>query len=560
MIRRLKLFWKLSLIAMLIPISIGVGMLVSLHGTRKLKSEYDKLYGIMLIPLMELDEANTRREALVGGLRELTRPDLTPERRMLLSQQIRENDRAMAAALAQYRKEWLTTLSADFTASLEALGLQMEGSEAVKLFEWSYDAYVPLRDQLLEGTPVEMAGFDTQLANMKAAMSSLVAINRKFADLSNTSAQAALERMLSQLQQTGLLLSLAGIGVAWGLSRLIVRPLESLTRLISRVSRGEFETLKDEAWEQPDPHARDEVGTLLRTAWDMVGSTERMAVAASAIAEGDLTVRIEPRSEKDVLGTALSHMVTRLTQSISEVRSGAHELVGASSEVSSFSQRVVHIATEQGMAVADISAGLVRGLGYSATQAAEHCRQLEQMALQGAQDAESSSQVVFQAVAAMKDLASKVSIIEELASQTNLLALSATIEATRAGEHGRGFAVVAREVRKLAERSQTAAQGLGELAASSMELAERSGQLLRELVPSIRKTTVLAQQMAEISRFYAASMSNMGGAMDHLGSLAEDTAKASVELAAAAGQLASSAKALQQLTAFFHMEQGAGPT
>src|SRR5207237_3705876 len=116
-------------------------------------------------------------------------------------------------------------------------------------------------------------------------------------------------------------------------------------------------------------------------------------------------------------------------------------------------------------------------------------------------------------VEAMKAIDQKISIIEEIAYQTNLLALNAAIEAARAGEHGKGFAVVATEVRKLAERSQTAAQEISGLAGSSVKIAERSGQLLNELLPSIRKTSELVQDVTAASSEQAGGVGQMNRAM-----------------------------------------------
>ncbi|HEX8698948.1 MAG TPA: methyl-accepting chemotaxis protein [Myxococcaceae bacterium] len=548
MIRRLKLFWKLSLIALLIPLAVGVGMFVSLQETGKLKYEYDNLYGFMLIPIMALDEANTRREALAGILKELTRPDLTGERRRALLQSLREHDEAIFATVSRYKKEWVTTLSPEFTAALAAMGqqgLQVEEATALSLFDSSYEAFTRLKQPLLEGKPTPQEELDARLAGLESALTTLVAINRKFADLSNTRAQAVIQRMRTQLEQLGVVLSLAGIAVAWGLSRLIVRPLVDLTKLTTSLSRGELEGLSEESRARLDPRARDEVGTLLRSTWDMVDSTRNMAAAAARIAGGDLTVHIAPRSERDVLGNALSHMVAQLTRVISEVGTGASSLVAAATQVSASSQQLSQMASEQASAIEEISASIA--------QSADNCRQVEEMAFQGAQDAESSGQVVLETVAAMKQIASKVSIIEELAYQTNLLALNAAIEAARAGEHGRGFAVVAAEVRKLAERSREAAVDIGGLASSSMSVAERSGQLLRALVPSIRKTAQLVQEVAGTRTAQASSLMQMRSAMNQVEQVTQNSASSSEELAATSEELAAQAESLQRLTTFFNV-------
>jgi methyl-accepting chemotaxis protein len=153
----------------------------------------------------------------------------------------------------------------------------------------------------------------------------------------------------------------------------------------------------------------------------------------------------------------------------------------------------------------------------------------------------------------MRSIAEKVSIIEEIAYQTNLLALNAAIEAARAGEHGRGFAVVATEVRKLAERSQGAAKEISGLASSSVKVAERSGQQLAELVPSIRKTADLVQEVAAASSEQSAGVSQINKAMAQVDQVTQRNASAAEELASTAEEMAAQAEALQQLVSHFRV-------
>src|SRR5260221_2630552 len=162
---------------------------------------------------------------------------------------------------------------------------------------------------------------------------------------------------------------------------------------------------------------------------------------------------------------------------------------------------------------------------------------MEQMAVKGARDSEDSGQAVRETVTAMKQIAEKISIIEEIAYQTNLLALNAAIEAARAGEHGRGFAVVATEVRKLAEKSQSAAKEIGALASSSMVVAERSGHVLRELVPSIRKTADLVQEAAAASVEQSSGVAQVNKAMARVDEVTQRNASAAEELASTAEEM-----------------------
>ncbi|ATB36432.1 methyl-accepting chemotaxis protein I [Cystobacter fuscus] len=284
--------------------------------------------------------------------------------------------------------------------------------------------------------------------------------------------------------------------------------------------------------------------------------TEALRVA-DRIADGDLGVRVtaETQDETGRLLAAMQRMVLKLSQVISEVREGASTLASASAQVSSSSQSLSHGTNEQATSVEETTASLEQ-MTSTITQNRDHSRQMEQMALQGARDAEESGKAVKETVEAMGSIAEKITIIEEIAYQTNLLALNAAIEAARAGAHGKGFAVVATEVRKLAERSQTAAREIGGLASSSVKVASRSGQLLSELVPSIRKTSDLVQEVVAASAEQATGVTQMNKAMLHVDQVTQRNASASEELASTAEELSAQAEALQQLVSFFHLAEG----
>jgi methyl-accepting chemotaxis protein len=288
----------------------------------------------------------------------------------------------------------------------------------------------------------------------------------------------------------------------------------------------------------------------------------REAVSLSdRISRGDLreNVKVTGRDEVGMLLSSMSAMTAKLSEVIAEVRGGAEALANASGQVSSTAQGLSQGTGEQAASVEETTSSLEE-MSASISQNAENSRQTESMAKQGSKNAEEGGRSVSETVAAMRAIAEKISIIEEIAYQTNLLALNAAIEAARAGEHGKGFAVVATEVRKLAERAQVAAKEIGSVAGTSVKVAERTGQLVTELVPTIRKTADLVQEVAAASQEQSAGVAQVSKAMGVVDQVTQRNASAAEELSSTAEEMSSQAEALQQLVAFFQVNGlGAGP-
>jgi methyl-accepting chemotaxis protein len=338
------------------------------------------------------------------------------------------------------------------------------------------------------------------------------------------------------------------------LVRAIVNPLNEMVRVADNIARGDLS-------DRIDTSSKDEMGKLQTSMYSMSQSLNRMADAATALAAGDLTVRVDPQNERDVLGNALSRMVEKLRQMIAEVTQGASGLSAAAQQVSSASQSLSQGTSEQAASVEETSASLEE-MSASITRNAENSKEMEKIAVKGAIDAEESGRSVQETVEAMKQIAQKTGIVEEIAYQTNLLALNAAIEAARAGEHGRGFAVVAAEVRQLAGRSQNAAKEISELAKSSVRIAETSGKQLIDLVPAIRKTAELVQEVAAASGEQSSGVNQVNKAMGMMDQITQRNASASEELASTAEEMSSQAESLSQLMSFFRTgnesRQGSG--
>jgi methyl-accepting chemotaxis protein len=295
--------------------------------------------------------------------------------------------------------------------------------------------------------------------------------------------------------------------------------------------------------------------TLARAITQPIG---QVVDAANRLANGDLNLQItsDRKDETGQLLEAIGNMVRQLQQIVLEVQTSSSEVSSAASQVASTSQTLSQGTSEQAASVEETTSSLEQ-MNASITQNADNSREMEKMAVAGASDVEESGGAVMDTVEAMKSIAEKISIIEEIAYQTNLLALNAAIEAARAGEHGKGFAVVATEVRKLAERSQTAATQISELSSNSVKVAERSGGLLQELVPRIRRTVDLVQDVAAASSEQAAGITQINSALSQVDSVTQRNASAAEELSSTAEELSTQAQGLDQLMSFFQIESGA---
>lgn len=271
------------------------------------------------------------------------------------------------------------------------------------------------------------------------------------------------------------------------------------------------------------------------------------------VAEGDFTVdvKLKANDNSSMLFT-VRQMVTKLAQMINDVRSTADTLSSASEQMNATAQSLSQAATEQAASVEETSATMEQ---MSATIQQNHDNAIvtEETATLTATDTIKTAEAVQQTLAAMRDIAEKVSVIDDIAYQTNILALNAAIEAGRAGEHGRGFAVVAAEVRKLASRSQVSAKEIGKLATDSVLQAEKTSATLEALVPQIRKTAALVQEIAAASAEQARGSAEVNISVLQISEATQQNAAAAEQLSATAEELTQQAVQLQEMMHFFKL-------
>ena len=275
---------------------------------------------------------------------------------------------------------------------------------------------------------------------------------------------------------------------------------------------------------------------------------------AKRMSQGDFTrtLEIDQKDEIGVLAAALNNMVIKLREVVAEVGNATDNVAAGSEELSASAESLSQGATEQAASIEEVSSSMEQ-MASNISQNAENAKETDGLANKAAADAKGTGQAVTQTVDAMRTIAEKISIIEEIARQTNLLALNAAIEAARAGEHGKGFAVVAAEVRKLAERSGTAAGEISELSSSSMAVAEKAGEMLAALVPDIERTAALVQEISAASNEQNAGAVQINQAITQLDTVIQQNASASEEMASTSEELSSQGQQLQATMSFFNV-------
>ena len=519
-----------------------------------------------------IQRVNAAKEALAS---ELTKPEASAEQlraavlvgrsqeswlratRLLVTTFTASTSAQLGEGLTGFQ-QMMSTLSAEIGKARSAVGAA--GTSGADLFE-AYEAAVASAQRVAaivaEGGTIK--AMDLTMGEGRKALTEIMKsyddyaalVERQMYDAAKAGAAAsdAAKLLLTAVLAASLL---SGIAAATWIALSISRGLGRAVGLANAVALGDLsQTIASTS--------KDEIGDLVTSLNTMTANLKETARVADEIASGNLTIEAKPMSDRDTLGLSLERMLGKLRQIVSEAVAAAQNVSAGSQELSASAEQLSQGSTEQASSTEEASASMEE-MAANVKQNAENASQTEKIARQSAKDAEASGAAVGRAVEAMQTIAQKITIVQEIARQTDLLALNAAVEAARAGEHGRGFAVVASEVRKLAERSQAAAAEIGTLSSDTVKAAREAGDMLGRLVPDIKKTAELVEEITAACREQDVGSSQINQAIQQLDKVTQQNASASEQVSATSEELAAQAEQLQTTIAYFRIDGSAIPS
>ncbi|MBR8537570.1 HAMP domain-containing protein [Carboxylicivirga sediminis] len=325
--------------------------------------------------------------------------------------------------------------------------------------------------------------------------------------------------------------------------------LRAAQEAVNAVAHGDFS-------QNVEIKNQDEIGKLLKDVQLMINKLRKSVTVASEVSKGNLLV-LDSMNEDEFEGElddALIQMVNRLKIIIEEIMIASDNFATVSNQLSTSSEQLSSGSSEQAASSEEISSS-IEEMTSSIAQNADNAKRTEQIANKTAREMNEGQLAVDESNRAIKQIAEKIFIINDISHKTDLLAINAAVEAARAGENGKGFAVVASEVRKLAEQTQRAAREITELAATSVDIAEKSGNMLKTLVPEIQKTAQLVEEINISSEEQSAGVTQINSGVQQLANITQENAASSEELASTAEELSSQAAQMKETVSFFKTKQ-----
>jgi len=325
-----------------------------------------------------------------------------------------------------------------------------------------------------------------------------------------------------------------------------------LTQSLNQFAKGNLNiSLATEQADEDTLESKQLFEQIFEAVQQSIEALKLITEQAKLIANGDLTVHMEKRSEQDELMQALSTMVLKLNEIVSQIVEAAENVATGSGEMSFTATQLAQGASEQAASSEEVSSSIEQ-MASTIQQNSENAVETERIASSAAVGITELSNATQKSLEAIRLISEKIIIINDIAEKTDILAINAAIEAARAGDHGKGFAVVAAEVRKLAEVSQKAAIDINALSSSSLKITEETGSQMTSLLPNIQRTARLIQEIAVASQEQSAGADQIAKAVDQFSQVTQQNSASAEEMSSSSEELSSQADALREIVAFFN--------